>query len=256
MNDTPSAELRVALVTGAGSGIGRRTAVALGRAGFSVVLADLNENTAQEAAGEVVAAGARASVVLADVSDADSVRSLFEQVREEFGRLDVLFNNAGIGAPRKPLEDLSDDEWQSCVDTNVSGVFYCIREAFRLMKDQDPRGGRIINNGSISAHVPRPDAAPYNATKAAVCGLTKSAAVEGRKYDIACGQIDIGNALTKQTYKVEEGMMQANGSMQPEPTIDPDDVADAVVYMANLPLSTNVLSLTVMATKMPYVGRG
>ena len=228
--------------------------VALPRAGLVPKLRDLLQPPRR--AGEVVAAGARASVVLADVSDADSVRSLFEQVREEFGRLDVLFNNAGIGAPRKPLEDLSDDEWQSCVDTNVSGVFYCIREAFRLMKDQDPRGGRIINNGSISAHVPRPDAAPYNATKAGVCGLTKSAAVEGRKYDIACGQIDIGNALTKQTDVVSAGMMQANGSIQAEPTMDPENVAEAVVYMANLPLSANVLTMTVMATKMPFIGRG
>ncbi len=230
--------------------------MALGRAGFSVALTDRDENTVQEAAGEVVATGARASIVLADVSDADSVRALFEQVREEFGRLDVLFNNAGIGAPRKLLEELSDEEWSSVVDTNLSGIFYCTREAFRLMKAQDPRGGRIINNGSISGHVPRPAASPYNATKAGVCGLTKSAAVEGRKYDIACGQIDIGNALTSQTYKVTEGMMQANGSMQPEPTIDPENVAEAVVYMANLPLSANVLSMTVMATNMPYVGRG
>ena len=256
MNTTPVVDSRVALVTGAASGIGLRTAVALGRAGFSVALADRNKNRLLEAADEVVATGASASAVPADFSDADSVRSLFEHVRVEFGRLDVLFNNAGVGAPRKPLEDLSDDEWRLVIDTNLSGVFYCIREAFRLMKAQDPRGGRIINNGSISAYVPRPNAAPYNATKSAVCALTKSAALEGRKYDIACGQIDIGNALTKQTYTLSEGMLQANGSMQAEPTMDPENVADAVVYMASLPLSANVLAMTVIATNMPYVGRG
>lgn len=191
-----------------------------------------------------------------DVSDPESVGALFAKTKDVFGRLDLLFNNAGLNVPGVPLDELDVEKWRAVVDVNLTGTFLCIREAFRMMKAQEPRGGRIINNGSVSAHVPRPGSAPYTATKHAITGLTRTASLDGRAFDIACGQIDIGNALTKQTYKVEEGMMQANGSMQPEPTIDPQEVADAVVYMANLPLSTNVLSMTVMATNMPYVGRG
>ena len=191
-----------------------------------------------------------------DVTDEASVRALFEATRRAFGRLDVLFNNAGTGAPPVPIEDLTFEQWRRVVDVNLTGPFLCTREAFRLMKDQDPRGGRIINNGSISAYTPRPNSAPYTATKHAITGLTKSTALDGRKYDIACGQIDIGNAGTEMTARMKDGVPQADGSLAPEPTMDVDHVARAVVYMAGLPLDANVLFMTVMATKMPFVGRG
>ena len=247
---------KTALVTGAGSGIGRHSALALSKAGYAVSICGRREESLQATVAMAGSDGESITPIICDVAEPQGVAKMFTEIEGAHGRLDVLFNNAGANTPSTNFGDLTFEQWKHVIDVNLSGVFLCARHAFELMRRQDPQGGRIINNGSISAHVPRPDAAPYNATKAGVCGLTKSAAVEGRKYDIACGQIDIGNALTKQTYKVEEGMMQANGSMQPEPTIDPDDVADAVVYMASLPLSTNVLSLTVMATKMPYVGRG
>jgi NAD(P)-dependent dehydrogenase (short-subunit alcohol dehydrogenase family) len=251
-----SVHSKVAIVTGAGSGIGRAAALSLLDEGYGVVLAG---RRAEALADTVAMAGqnsVRALPVPTDVTSPDSVRALFETTKRVFGRLDVLFNNAGSGAPPVPLEDLSIDQWQRVVDVNLTGVFLCIREAFRLMKDQDPRGGRIINNGSISASTPRPNSAPYTATKHAISGLTKSAALDGRKYDIACGQIDIGNAGTKLTARMKDGVLQANGEVVPEPTMDVAHVARAVVYMASLPLDANVLFMTVMATKMPFVGRG
>jgi len=205
---------------------------------------------------EGVAAGGELLAVPADVTDPASVRALFARVRETFGRLDLLFNNAGQGAPAVPLEDLSYEQWRSVVDTNLTGAFLCTQEAFRIMKSQVPRGGRIINNGSISAHAPRPDSAPYTASKHGITGLTKSTALDGRRYDIACGQIDIGNAATEMTQRMAGGVPQANGTLAPEPTMDLEYVARAVVYMASLPLESNVLFMTVMATKMPFVGRG
>ncbi len=246
---------KVAIVTGAGSGIGRAAALALLREGWSVVLAG---RRADALAATVAAAppGAKHLAISTDVSDPAAVKQLFEQTRAAFGRLDLLFNNAGMGAPPVPLEDLTIEKWRQVVDVNLSGVFYCIQEAFRLMKLQTPRGGRIINNGSISAHTPRPNSAPYTATKHAITGLTKSAALDGRKYDIACGQIDIGNAGTEMTARMKDGVAQANGTLAAEPTMDVECVAKAVVYMAGLPLSANVLFMTVMATQMPFVGRG
>ena len=247
---------KTAIVTGAGSGIGRAAALALLREGYTVVLAGRRP----EALAETVAlAGSDSPFVLAfpsDVTDPDSVRALFEATTRGFGRVDVLFNNAGAGAPAVPLEDLELEAWRRVVDVNLTGAFLCIREAFRVMKAQDPRGGRIINNGSISAHVPRPNSAPYTATKHAITGLTRSTALDGRQYDIACGQIDIGNAETEMTARMKGGILQANGSVAVEPTFDVAHVAQAVVYMAGLPLEANVLFMTVMATKMPYVGRG
>ncbi|PZC49713.1 MAG: NAD(P)-dependent dehydrogenase, short-chain alcohol dehydrogenase family [Chloroflexi bacterium] len=246
----------VALITGAGSGVGRASALALLREGYAVVLAGRREDRlteTRELAGED---GARATVVVADLSDADSVSALFGRVREDLGRLDVLFNNAGGGAPPVLLEDLTLEQWRRVVDVNLTGAFLCTQEAFRIMKAQAPMGGRIINNGSISADRPRPNSAPYTATKHAMTGLTKSTSLDGRKYDIACGQIDIGNAATKMTAVMSKGIAQANGTMATEPTMDVDAVAQAIVYMAGLPLDANVLSLTVMATKMPLVGRG
>ena len=207
-------------------------------------------------AEEMDPAGKQTLVTATDVTDPDSVRRLFDQTREKFGRLDLLFNNAGINVPGVPLEDLTIQQWQSVVDTNLTGVFLCTQQAFRLMKDQTPRGGRIINNGSISAHAPRPASAPYTATKHAVTGLTKSASLDGRRFDIACGQIDIGNAATEMASRMARGVPQANGEIAPEPLIDVDDVARAVVYMASLPLGANVQFMTVMATKMPFIGRG
>ena len=246
---------RVALVTGAGSGIGKAAALALLRDGHQVALAGRRreklEATAAESGG-----GDRALAIPADVSDPESVKALFAATVAAFGRLDVLFNNAGRGAPPVPLEDITDEQWQQVVDVNLTGMFLCIREAFRVMKAQDPRGGRIINNGSISAYAPRPDSAPYTATKHAVTGLTRSAALDGRKYDIACSQIDIGNARTELAARMEKGVPQADGSTRAEPLMDVDHVGRTVAYLAALPLDVNVLFMTIMATKMPFVGRG
>lgn len=247
---------KVALVTGAGSGIGRATAHALLAAGWSVALAGRRTDALEAAIRESGAPAARALAVSADVTDIESVKALFTRVREKFGRLDLLFNNAGIGAPPVPLDELPFARWREVVDTNLTGVFLCTQEAFRLMKAQTPRGGRIINNGSISAHTPRPHSAPYTAAKHAITGLTKSTALDGRAFDIACGQIDIGNADTAMAGAMKKGVPQAHGALAVEPTMDVRHVADAVLYMANLPLDVNVLSLTVMATKMPFVGRG
>ncbi len=251
MNDTS----KIAIITGAGSGIGKRTSLALLKEGYSVVLAgrrvEALESTAEEAS-----AGSRALVVGTDVRDPASVQALFSKTKEIFGRLDLLFNNAGIGAPRALLEDLTYEQWRVIVDTNLTGTFLCTQEAFKIMKDQDPRGGRIVNNGSVSAHAPRVNSAPYSSTKHAITGLTKATSLDGRKYDIACGQIDIGNAAIERTERMEKGIPQANGSIAPEPRMNADDVARAVVYMASLPLDANVQFMTVMATKMPYIGRG
>jgi NAD(P)-dependent dehydrogenase (short-subunit alcohol dehydrogenase family) len=246
--------MKVALVTGAGSGIGRASALALGAAGYAVVLAGRDmaklQDTASRMTGETLC-------VSADVSSPDSVKNLFAQVKEKFGRLDVLFNNAGTGAPGTILlEDLTFEQWTAVVNTNITGPFLCTQEAFKIMKAQTPMGGRIINNGSISSMAPRPNSAPYTSTKHAVSGLTKSTSLDGRKYDIACGQIDIGNATSAMTATMATGMPQADGSIKPEPTMDVNEVARAVVHMASLPLSVNVQSMTIMATKMPFVGRG
>ncbi len=245
---------RVAIVTGAGTGVGRAVALALLEEGYAVVLAGRRREPLEATAR--AAPEARTLVVPTDVADPASVRNLFARTKEAFGRLDLLFNNAGIGAPPVPLEDLTYEQWRAVVETNLSGAFLCTQEAFRLMKAQVPRGGRIINNGSISAHSPRPNSAPYTATKHAITGLTKSAALDGRRYGIACGQIDIGNAATDMTARMETGVLQADGSVRPEPRMDPAHVARAVVYMAGLPLDANVLFMTVMATQMPFVGRG
>ncbi len=246
----------VAIVTGAGSGIGREVALALLREGYSVVLAGRRSEPLQATAAQAGPSSSQALVVAADVSDPVSVSNLFAMTKQAFGRLDLLFNNAGIGAPGIPLEDLSHQQWKAVVDVNLSGAFFCTQEAFRLMKSQQPMGGRIINNGSISAHSPRPYSAPYTATKHAITGLTKSTSLDGRKYNIACGQIDIGNAATDMTAKMSEGVPQANGKLEVEPRIDTAHVARAVVYMAGLPLDVNVQFITVMAAKMPFIGRG
>ena len=251
-----SAVEKVAMVTGAGSGVGRATAVALSGVGYSLVLVGRRVEALQETAALIGPQGLATLVVSADLGDPAAVRNVFAQTKERFGRLDVLFNNAGVGAPGIPLEDLTYEQWKAVVDVNLSGVFLCTQEAFRLMKTQKPRGGRIINNGSISATTPRPNSAPYTATKHAVTGLTKSAALDGRPFDIACGQIDIGNASTPLTARMAKGVPQADGSMAVEPTIDANHIARAVVYMASLPLDANVLTMTVMATRMPFVGRG
>jgi NAD(P)-dependent dehydrogenase (short-subunit alcohol dehydrogenase family) len=245
--------MKVALVTGASSGIGRCVAVALAKTGYTVVLAGRRASLLEEAAR---AGGPQCLPIVADVADESSVQALFARIQSEFGRLDLLFNNAGINAPRTPLEDLPVDTWRAVLDTNITGVFLCTRAAFRLMKSQEPRGGRIINNGSISATTPRPHIAAYTASKHAVTGLTKSTALEGRSYDIACGQIDIGNASTALGSPLAHGTLQADLTLKPEPVFDPKHIADAVLYMAGLPLDANVLFMTVMATKMPYVGRG
>ena len=251
-----SSQAKVALITGAGSGIGKRSALALLREGYAVVLAGRRVEPLETTAREAGSAQERTLVVPTDVTDPDSVRHLFAKTKETFGRLDLLFNNAGTGAPGIPLEDLPFEKWKTVVDTNLTGSFLCTQEAIKMMKSQEPRGGRIINNGSISAHAPRPNSAPYTATKHAITGLTKSTALDGRKYDIACGQIDIGNAETDMTGRMKKGVPQANGSTMVEPTMDVEHVAQAVVYMAGLPLDANVPFLTVMATKMPFLGRG
>jgi NAD(P)-dependent dehydrogenase (short-subunit alcohol dehydrogenase family) len=245
-----------AIVTGAGSGIGRATTLALLREGYSVVLAGRRPEALAETVAQAGPAHSRALAVPTDVTDPASVGALFEAAKRAFGRLDLLFNNAGTGAPGVLLEDLTVDQWRRVLDVNLTGAFLGTREAFRLMKDQAPRGGRIINNGSLSAYVPRPNSAPYTAAKHAITGLTRSTALDGRKYDIACGQIDIGNAATEMTARMGDGVPQADGSVAVEPTMDVDLVARAVVYMASLPLNANVLFLTVMATQMPFVGRG
>jgi len=247
---------KIAIVTGAGSGIGKAVALALLREGYRVALAGRRKEPLDQVVVEAGAGPGSAIAVPTDVSDPDSVRALFARVKDAFGRLDLIFNNAGVGAPGVNLEELSVEQWRTVVDINLSGVFFCIQEAFRLMKDQDPRGGRIINNGSISAHAPRPNSAPYTATKHAITGLTKSASLDGRKYDIACGQIDIGNAATPLASRMAKGVPQANGTIAVEPLMDVEHVASAVCYMASLPLEANVQFLTVMATKMPFVGRG
>jgi NAD(P)-dependent dehydrogenase (short-subunit alcohol dehydrogenase family) len=247
---------RVALVTGAGSGIGRAVARALRKDGYSVVLAGRRRDALDVTAAELEGDERNTLVVPADVGELDSVAHLFGKTQDVFGRLDLLFNNAGVGAPGVPLEDLSVDAWRTVVNINLTGVFLCTQHAFRMMKRQHPRGGRIINNGSISAHVPRPNSSPYTATKHAVTGLTKSASLDGRKYDIACGQIDIGNAATEMAARMTQGVPQASGEMAVEPVMDIEHVARAVVYMASLPLDANVQFMTIMAAKMPYIGRG
>jgi len=247
---------KIAVVTGAGSGIGRHVAVALAREGYTVVLAGRRTEPLEETAIEARQVDSKVLVVPSNVSDPASVRELFAKTKETFGRLDLLFNNAGISGPAMSLEDLPYEQWKSVIDTNLSGTFLCTREAFKIMKSQTPRGGRIINNGSISAHSPRPDSAPYAASKHGVTGLTKITSLDGRKYDIACGQIDIGNASTEMAERVQKGILQANGTIAVEPTMNPADVARAVVYMASLPLDANVQFMTVMATKMPFIGRG
>ncbi|MDQ2944931.1 MAG: SDR family oxidoreductase [Acidobacteriota bacterium] len=247
---------KIALVTGAGSGIGRAAALALQAAGYDVVLAGRRTSELEKTAAMADAGGGRTLVVGTDVSQPGSVDSLFERVRSEFGRLDVLFNNAGLNAPGIPIEDMPFDTWASIVNVNLTGAFLCAQAAFRLMMKQTPRGGRIINNGSISASAPRPNQVPYTATKHAISGITKCLALDGRKYDIACSQIDIGNAATEMTERMSDGVIQANGTLMAEPRMDVRHVADAVLYIANLPLDANVLFMTVMATKMPLVGRG
>src|SRR5215207_11395888 len=248
--------MKVAVVTGAGSGIGRSVATALLRRGYAVVLAGRRKDNLETAVRESGEDSARALVVPTDVGDAGSVRRLFEATRAAFGRLDLLFNNAGTTAPSVGLEELTVEQWKAVVDVNLTGAFLCTQQAFLLMKEQRPMGGRIINNGSLSAHVPRPNSAPYTATKHAITGLTKSTSLDGRKYDIACGQIDVGNARTPLASRMADGVPQADGSVRAEPLMDVEDVARAVVYMANLPPSANVLFMTVMATKAPFVGRG
>ncbi|MGH9702390.1 MAG: SDR family oxidoreductase [Candidatus Acidiferrales bacterium] len=247
---------KIAIVTGAGSGIGKHVAVALARQNYLMVLAGRRKEPLEATALELQQTASRALVVPTDVSDPSSVRELFEKTKEAFGRLDLLFNNAGISGRAVPLEDLSYEQWKAVVETNLTGAFLCTQEAFKIMKSQTPRGGRIINNGSISAHSPRPHSAPYTASKHGLTGLTKATSLDGRKFDIACGQIDIGNASTEMTESMKKGVPQASGGIAVEPTMDPADVARAVVYMASLPLDANVQFMTVMATQMPFIGRG
>ena len=247
---------KVAVVTGAGSGIGKAVALALAGEGYAVVLAGRRAENLERAAREAHASDSRALAVPTDVTDPASVRALFDRTIDAFGRIDLLFNNAGIGAPGVPLDELTVDQWRAVVDTNLTGAFLCTQQAFRLMKSQTPKGGRIINNGSISAYVPRPQSAPYTATKHAITGLTRSTSLDGRPHDIACGQIDIGNAETELAAKMARGVQQANGTIAVEPLMDVQHVARAVVYMAGLPLDANVQFMTVMATKMPFIGRG
>ena len=247
---------RVAIVTGAGSGVGRSATLALLRDGYSVALAGRRTETLEASLAEAEEARERAIVVSTDVGDPEAVRALFAKTLEAFGRLDVLFNNAGTSAPPVNMEDLTYEQWKRAVDTNLTGTFLCTQEAIKIMKAQDPMGGRIINNGSISAYVPRPNSAPYTSTKHGVAGLTKSTSLDGRKYNIACSQIDIGNAATDMSAPMESGILQPNGDVRPEPRFDVEHVAEVVVYIANLPLDTNVQFMTIMATKMPYIGRG
>ena len=247
---------KIAIVTGAGSGIGKLSALALANDGWTVVVAGRRPEPLAETVGEAEAAGGKALAVPTDVSDPASVTALFGETVDAYGRLDLLFNNAGVGSPKALLEDLTDEQWNTVVSINLTGSFLCTREAFKVMKDQDPRGGRIINNGSVSAHVPRVNSVPYTATKHAITGLTKSASLDGRKYDIAVGQIDIGNARVERTERTSTGMPQAHGGTEPEAQMDTQNVANAIVYMASLSLDANVQFMTVMATKMPYIGRG
>jgi NAD(P)-dependent dehydrogenase (short-subunit alcohol dehydrogenase family) len=247
---------KTALVTGAGTGVGKAVALAFLRDGYRVALAGRRKELLEQTAKEAGANGGNALVAPTDVGKPDQVKALFARIQQEFGRLDALFNNAGGNAPGVAFEDLPFEKWQSVVDVNLTGMFLCAQAAFRMMKDQNPRGGRIINNGSISAHTPRPGSAPYTATKHGVTGLTKTISLDGRAYDIACGQIDIGNAISPMTERMAQGVMQANGTRAPEPRMDPVHVGNAVVFMANLPLDVNVLAMTIMATKMPFVGRG
>ena len=247
---------KVAIVTGAGSGIGKAVATAFLKSGYRVVLAGRRQELLEKAVSDAGGTKDNALAIPTDVANPESVRALFAKTKAAFGRLDVLFNNAGVGAPPVNMEDLTFEQWKNVVDINLTGVFLCTQEAIKLMKDQTPRGGRIINNGSISAHAPRPNSAPYTATKHAITGLTKSTSLDGRKYDIACSQIDIGNALTEMAARMAKGVMQANGTIAPEPLMDVAHVANSVLYMASLPLDANVQFMTVMATKMPFVGRG
>jgi NAD(P)-dependent dehydrogenase (short-subunit alcohol dehydrogenase family) len=247
---------RVALVTGAGSGIGRAVSLALQADGYAVVLAGRRAEELERTAAMALPDGGTMLPASADVSDPSSVKKLFATIRQAFGRLDVLFNNAGRGAPAIPMEELTFEQWSAVVGVNLTGAFLCAQDAIRLMKEQRPQGGRIINNGSISAHVPRPHSAPYTATKHAITGLTRSISLDGRDFNIACGQIDIGNAATEMTGRMTSGVLQADGSTRPEPRMDVGHVAEAVRYMANLPLESNVQFMTVMATAMPFIGRG
>ena len=251
-----AAQGKVALVTGAGTGVGRAVSLALMGQGYNLVLAGRRKEPLEKTARDGEASGGKSVVVPTDVGDPASVKALFARAKEAFGRLDLLFNNAGTGTPVMPIEDLTYEQWKSVVDANLTGTFLCTQEAVRMMKAQTPQGGRIINNGSISAHAPRPNTAPYTATKHAITGLTKSTSLDGRPFDIACGQIDIGNAATEMTERMTAGVLQANGTTAVEPRMDPQHVANAVVYMASLPLEANVQFLTVMATKMPFIGRG
>jgi NAD(P)-dependent dehydrogenase (short-subunit alcohol dehydrogenase family) len=247
---------KVAIITGAGSGIGKQVAIALAHEGYAVALAGRRKEPLEATADDAKANGASTLIAPTDVSDPASVKALFDATREKFGRLDLLFNNAGVGARPLPLEDLPYEQWKRVIDINLNGAFLCTQEAFRIMKAQQPQGGRIINNGSISAHAPRPNSAPYTASKHGMTGLTKATSLDGRKYNIACGQIDIGNAATEMTARMGQGVPQASGAIEVEPTFDAGNVARAVIYMAGLPLDANVLFMTVMATKMPFVGRG
>jgi NAD(P)-dependent dehydrogenase (short-subunit alcohol dehydrogenase family) len=251
-----SAHHKVAIITGAGTGIGKAVAIAFLQEGYHVALAGRRQALLEQTVTAAGSAVGPALIVPTDVSAPQSVRALFAKTQEAFGRLDILFNNAGISAPGVPLEELSYERWQAVVDTNLTGAFLCTQEAFKIMKSQAPRGGRIINNGSVSTHAPRPNSAPYTATKHAITGLTKATSLDGRKYDIACGQIDIGNALTEMAAQMTQGVPQANGSLAVEPVMDVQHVARAVLYMASLPLDANVQFMTIMATKMPLVGRG
>jgi NAD(P)-dependent dehydrogenase (short-subunit alcohol dehydrogenase family) len=253
---TMASGTRTALVTGAGTGVGKAVALAFLRDGYRVALAGRRRELLEQTAREAGPNGDNALIVPTDVGRPEQVTALFARIKQDLGRLDALFNNAGGNAPGVAFEDLEFEKWRAVVDVNLTGMFLCAQAAFRMMKEQDPRGGRINNNGSISAHAPRPDSAPYTATKHGVTGLTKTISLDGRKYDIACGQIDIGNAITPMTERMAKGVRQANGTISPEPRIDAAHVGNAVLFMANLPLDVNVLTMTIMATKMPFVGRG